>query len=67
MLVIAGTWSIPTVTGTVPKRCGYSSFLKLSEHNALVFGGVAEGKRVSDVYILNMQTWVRFKPATEIV
>ena len=58
-LYFSDTWSVPKVAGNIPGECGYITFINIDKQRALVYGGVTkERRRVSDVYILDMNEWV---------
>ena len=59
VLLIAGTWYAPTVTGDVPPPCGGFSLLNIDEDHAVLFGGYMGGQRwSSDVYYVDLKIWV---------
>ena len=54
-----GCWSIPDTTGETPRPCAASSFTKVDQHTAVLFGGRQKEGRVNDLAILDMEKWVK--------
>ncbi|KAI6654659.1 Kelch domain-containing protein 2-like [Oopsacas minuta] len=49
-------WSYVQFSGPLPEPRAASSFIKIDNDRALLFGGRTQLKRVSDVYLLNIST-----------
>ncbi len=59
ILLTAGTWSTPMVSGTPPPPLAYFSFDLYDQNHAVLYGGRTEGGGESeDVYILDVLHWV---------
>ncbi len=59
ILLTAGTWSTPTVSGTPPPPLAHFSFDLYDQDHAVVYGGWTKGGGGSeDVYILDILHWV---------
>jgi hypothetical protein len=52
---LSGTWSAPTVSGTIPPPCWGFSLTMINNHQAVLFGGNQPG---GDVYVLDLAQMV---------
>ena len=56
---LTGEWSSPAVTGTKPPPLLNSSFTKVDNRRAVVYGGVTDVRISGDAYELELDKWVR--------
>jgi len=51
-------WSAQPTTGEKPPPLAGHTFTKVSDHKAVVFGGITGRMLCNDAYVLDTQTWV---------
>ena len=58
----AGVWSCPATTGEKPPPCSHFTFTAIDDRRAVLFGGEngeQQGRRMNDVYIIDLLTMVQ--------
>ncbi len=53
-------WYSPELSGCRPPPCAAFSFTRIDRHRVVLFGGRQQKERVNEIYILDMNEWVRF-------
>ena len=57
-LIFAGKWSSPLTTGSRPPPCSSFSFTSINNHQAVLFGGNQQGRRVNDCFLIDFESMV---------
>ena len=58
ILLLAGKWSSPPTTGPRPPPCSHFSFTAINNHQAVLFGGNQQGRRVNDCFLIDFDSMV---------
>ena len=53
-----GIWEKMATSGSRPPKLSGHTFTKIDRSKVVLFGGQTEGKCISDVYILSLDSWV---------